>query len=652
MQKQKLTNVGILAHVDAGKTSLTEHFLYYAGVTRKRGSVDAGTTNSDFLDVERERGISVRSSFTTFEWNDTQINLIDTPGHVDFSTDVERVLGILDFAVLVVSAAEGVQSHTENIYSALKESGIPFMIFVNKIDRTGVEIDSLLNEIKMELTDNILILNSVENEGQNEASVSPISITRVYQDNIESIVTSDEAALEKYLEDYDFSAEELSKLAINSVQTNKISPLLFGSAKNDVGIEALLDNIVRFAPQANGDTDKPLSAMVHSVSFDKTMGKIANVRLFNGAILSRDTVKNVSLDIEEKVTQIMKIASSKFIDIGRVEAGDIAAISGMQNVRAGDILGDEIGGLRKPIKLNQPLLTLKAEPKNEADYPALAEALTQLSHEDPTLEFEQLKEERELHIKILGYIQLEVLETIIKQRYGLEVIFEKPSVIYKETPVAKVLGIVRYTMPKPCWSVMNFLIEPLERGSGVEYHSQMSVDKIKQRYQNETERTIPSALKQGIKGWEVTDLRITLVDGEDHEMHSRAGDFAVATPMGILNGLKEIGTKFLEPILSFKIIAPDEYLGAITSDIIQMRGSFEAPQQENGRFTLEGLVPLATSLEYSIRLSSKTADKAKIRTHFHSYKECADNLGVVRPYKGISPLDRSKWILKARRALQ
>ena len=212
-------------------------------------------------------------------------------------------------------------------------------------------------------------------------------------------------------------------------------------------------------------------------------------------------------------------------------------------------------------------------------------------------------------------------------------------------------GFVRYWMPKPCWAILKFKIEPGERGSGVVYQSRIGVNDVLQKYQNEVERTIPIALQQGIKGWEVTDIIITLIEGEDHEMHSRPGDFVVATPMGIMDGLQNCGTTLLEPMIAFKISATEDLLGSITSDITQMRGNFDSPEMDNGRFTLSGILPLATSIDFPIKLSSRSGGKAKIATHFDSYRECADEQGAIRPFKGISPLDTAKYILKARKAL-
>ncbi|HRW63307.1 MAG TPA: TetM/TetW/TetO/TetS family tetracycline resistance ribosomal protection protein, partial [Bacteroidales bacterium] len=462
----------------------------------------------------------------------------------------------------------------------------------------------------------------------------------------------DESILEKYLEGNDIEFTELETALAKAAYRCDIFPVLMGSAKNSLGIEELLNAIVRYLPSPVSDTTKPLSALVYRISHDKTMGQITHIRVYQGTIKNRDIILNASQQIEEKVTQVRKLLSKKFEDIGEVYAGDIAGLCGLQHARVGDVLGEFSEVLPDNISLQTPLLTVQVLAQNEKDYPALAEALQQLSKEDPALDFEWLRDEKELHVKIMGWIQIEVLEKILEYRFGIQAKFEDPTVIYKETPEKTGEGFVQYWMPKPCWAILKFLIEPGEPGSGVVYTSKISVDKVHQKYQNEVERTIPAALKQGLKGWEVTDIKITLIEGEDHEVHSRPGDFVVATPMGIMNGLVNNGTTLLEPLLSFKISATEDLLGAITSDITQMRGSFDSPQMENGKFVLTGILPVATSLDFPVRLSSRSGGKAKISTQFYGYQKCSDELGKIREYKGISPLDTSKWILKARKALQ
>lgn len=653
-------NIGILAHVDAGKTTITENFLYLSGQTKKLGSVDDGTTQTDFLDIERERGISVCSSNTSFEWEGVNINLIDTPGHVDFSADVERVLRVLDCAVLVVSAVEGVQAHTETLWNALQDLKIPTIIFINKIDRVGADVELVIDEIKKELSDNLLVFNKVLNEASNKANIESIWNNKNLSDDIiEAIANADESILEKYLDNQTLLFDELDNALIKLVHKCTLYPVLMGSAKNSVGIKELLNALVRYLPGLNADETKALSALVYRITKDKVAGQIAYVKVFNGVIKNREIIKNITQNIDEKVTQVRKLISNKFEDIGEVKAGNIAGICGLQNANVGDILGEFSDVLPNKLSLRRPLLTVQVKPAcsvgehvNDKDYPDLAEALQVLSKEDPSLDFEWLREDRELNIKIMGWIQIEVLEKILENRFGISAKFDDPTVIYKETPSKIGEGYVRYWMPKPCWAIMKFLIEPGERGSGVVYESKISVDDVHKKYQNEVERTIPKALKQGIKGWEVTDVKITLIEGEDHQVHSNPGDFIVATPMGIMNGLVNTGTTLLEPLISFKISATEDLLGAITSEITQMRGTFDSPEMGNEKFVLTGILPVATSLDFPVRLSSRSGGKAKISTKFYGYQKCLDELGQTREYKGISPLDTSKWILKARKALQ
>jgi len=649
----KIRNVGILAHVDAGKTTITENFLYLSGHSRKLGSVDDGTTQTDYLDVEKERGISVRSSSTTLDWRGKKINLIDTPGHVDFSADVERVLRVLDCAVLVISAVEGVQAHTETLWNALQNLKIPTIFFINKIDRAGADVELVISEIRKDLTDKLAVIYDSIDEASNEANIKSVWNDENLNENVvEAIAYSNELILEKYLEEEQLSFSELDKALVHTTHQSELFPVLVGSAKNSVGVKELLDAIIEYFPGPKSDLEKPLSALVYNIGHDKTMGKIAHVKVYNGVITNRELIRNASQHMDEKVTQVRKLIANKFEDVGVVEAGNIAGICGLQNTRVGDVLGEFSNELPDDISLKTPLLTVQVKAENDKDYPALAEALQELSYEDPTLDFEWLREDKELHVKIMGWIQIEVLEKILENRFGIKAKFDDPTVIYKETPAKKGEGFVQYWMPKPCWAILKFLIEPGERGIGFVYESKISVDEVHQKYQNEVERTIPNALKQGVKGWEVTDLKITLIEGEDHEIHSRPGDFIVATPMGIMNGLVNTGTTLLEPLISYKITATEDLLGAITSDITQMRGTFDSPEMENGKFILSGILPVATSLDFPVRLGSRSGGKAKISTQFYGYQVCDDELGQTREYKGISPLNTSKWILKARKALQ
>lgn len=668
-----LRNVGIVAHVDAGKTTITENMLYLSGKIRSLGSVDKGTTHTDWLDIERERGISVRSASTSFLWKTIQINLIDTPGHVDFSAEIERSLRVLDGAVLIISAVEGVQAQTELIWNTLVKMKIPTVIFINKIDRIGSDVNRVLSEIHRLLSSNATPIQFVLGEGTTNQEVITVltqqpkneekrteSMEQLEKEEslslsaraviTEMLAENDDEILSKYVNGIPISAKDLYDRLIEQTRDCYVFPILFGVALKGIGINELLDAIVNFLPPPVCNAEKPVSGIVFRLEHDKTMGRIAHIRLYNGIIKNRDVVYNATRDTYEKVNQIRKVIAPKYEDMGVLYAGDIASVCGLSSARIGDIVGNT-EGIPPEYKLALPLLKVQAIPENSSQYPQLVSALQELSDEDPLLELEWLKNERELHVKIMGLIQLEVLTSIIKTRYSIRVSFSKPSVIYKETPSKPGEGFVSYTMPKPCWAVLRFKIEPGIRGSGFTYSAMVRDEDILQRYQNQVEKTIPDALKQGMYGWEVTDLKITLIEGQHHLMHTHPLDFIVATPMGIMEGLASTGTTLLEPILWFRISVPEEIGDKVISDIIQMRGNFDAPKVNKGVFTIEGTMPIATSLEYPIRLGIISSGRGTIISNFKGYEECLIEQGATTARRGINPLDRAKYILSIRNAL-
>ncbi|MBN1251373.1 MAG: TetM/TetW/TetO/TetS family tetracycline resistance ribosomal protection protein [Bacteroidales bacterium] len=650
----KIKNIAILAHVDAGKTTITENFLYLSGAKRSLGNVDKGSATTDSLEIEKLRGISVRSASVSFIFENTLINLIDTPGHVDFSSEVESVFSILDSAILVISAIEGVQAHTYSLWNALKSAKIPTLIFINKIDREGVDLSFMQEEIINELNIKAFILQQVDFKSNNEFYILDIfkykdKFPDIFEQNIETIAEFNDKLLNDYLNSIPIFDERLKTLIFENTTQNNITPVLFGSAKNSIGINELLSAVNQYIPFANIEENNELSAIIFKIEYDKKLGKLAHVRVFSGKLQSRQIVFNFSQNNEEKISQIKKQYINKLEDINEILSGDIGIVSGLSNAKVGDILGKPNDKI-KSTSLNIALLTVQVKAVNEHDYASLGAALEELNFEYNQLNFNWLKSEKEFHLKVMGAVQIEILQAILKERFNIETEFSEPTVIYKETPAKTNEGFVRYWMPKPCWAILKFKIEAGERNSGIVYQSKVSVNDIQKKYQNEIEKTIPKALQQGIKGWELTDIKITLIEGEDHVMHSNPGDFVVATPMAIMNGLTNCGTTLLEPIFEFEISADEEFLGKIASDLTNMRAEFANPEFENGKFRLKGKIPASTSINYSIKLSSITGGKGKIRFNFSGYKECSDELGEIRAYKGINPLDQSKWILHARGA--
>ena len=643
----KIINLGVLAHVDAGKTTTVEHILYKCGAVKALGRVDDGTAHTDWLEVEQKRGISVRSSSSIVNYNDIQINIIDTPGHVDFSGEVERALSVLDSAVLVISAVEGIQSHTEIIWKALSDLNIPVIIFVNKIDRVGCSCSGLIENMKKELSENLILLNRVCGEGSRECSLKDESFS---EDDISLVCGFYDDLTTRFLDGDKIKDDEINEKIVELVSKRDVFPVVFGSAALGLGIDTLLDKLTCLLPKTELKTEGEPKGVIYKIEHDKLMGKVAHIRLFDGCIKNRDTIKlaNSQAGIQ-KVTQIRKIYGNKFQDTGVLYGGDIAAVCGLSEAKTGDIIGDMPDSDR--YKLAVPLFTVRVLPDKIEKLTSLAVAISELSDEDPLLDFEWIPEKRELIIKIMGTIQLEVLGYLLSERYNLSVSFTPPSVIYKETPKKSGRGFEAYTMPKPCWAVVELMIEPLPRGSGFQYESIVKDRDIFERYQNHIAASVPEALKQGLHGWEVTDLKVTLIGGQHHILHTHPLDFFLATPIAVMRGLTDSQTELLEPILKVNIIADEEFSGKIIGDVIAMRGEFESPVISGGKFMLECRLPVATSMDYPVRLASVTSGRGIMKTEFCGYKECPLELGKTTERRGINPLDRAKWILHKRSAI-
>ena len=664
----KIRNIGILAHVDAGKTTLTEQMLFAGGSIRKAGSVDDGTTQTDHLAIERERGISVKCAQTSLTWQDTTINLIDTPGHVDFAGEVERSLLAMDGAVLLISAVEGVQSHTENLWLALDRLGIPTIVLINKLDRTGSRAMAITDSLPAELPAadegtrrRFLPMQEISGEGTRDCAVACTDAAR--ERILEAAADLDDDLAERYLSGEDIALSEAEGILAAAAAKRQIIPVFFGSAQNAVGITEILDAIVRYLPSAASTVTDTLSARIFGIEHDKTMGKIAHVRMYGGSLTARDAVTladahpaadalaETEAPAPEKITQIRKFNGQRFVDVGEVHAGDIAALCGLSTAKIWDTIGRAPS--MRDFEFVNPFLRVKAVPRTEAELVPLVTALRELAEEDPLLDCRWEKTEREILVSITGAIQLEVLRALLMERYNLEATFSPPSVIYKETPARSGDGFEAYTMPKPCWAIVKLHFDPLPRGRGVVYDGgNIPSNTCFYKYQTHIRQSFFRSLEQGMLGWEVTDFKATLTYAEHHTIHTHPLDFFVATPMAVMDGLRRTGTTLLEPILALRIKAGAEHLGKITGDITMMRGEFDAPAIRGDSMTIEARVPAATSLEYPVRLAAQTGGRALLSSRFDGYKAVAAELGKESPRRGVNPLDRAKWILQARGAIQ
>lgn len=634
-----IRNLGIFAHVDAGKTTLSEQLLAHAGAIRATGSVDSGTAHTDSLPVERRRGISVKATCVGFTWKGVRVNLIDTPGHVDFSAEVERSLWALDAAVLVVCAVEGVQPQTEVLFHALRQQGIPTVIFLNKMDREGANPSRVLGQIRRMLSPNAAFFGD-------EADLA------------ETVCAFDDDLLERYLSGEGFSLDFLQQRMAALSKKGEAYPVLTGSALRDMGVEGVLNAIVDCLPAP--EAGNSLCGVTFAAAQDRMLGRGVWVRLYGGCLENRDAVTlPAGVDpltgevrtVQRKVTQILDVDGKS---TGRLTAGEIGIVYGLGDVAIGHVFGEAANLPRRvePGSLRTPLITVQAIPESPDKMPELRAACEMLSGEDPLLQARYVRSLNQLHLSVMGTIQLEILGELLKTRFGLGAAFTKPAIIYRETIAQAAEGYVAYLAPKPCWAILRFLIEPGERGSGVTFVSRVPVRDVQLRYQHQVEQALPLALNQGRLGWQVTDVKITLIEGGDHQFHTHPLDFIVATPMGIQDGLRRGGSVLLEPVLDVRFLLPQESVGRVMSDVANMRGETLESEFDGERVVMNARVPVATSLDYATTLAALTGGRGAMSVRLHGYEPCPLELGAAAERRSVDPLDTSKYILAARSALE
>lgn len=634
-----MRNIGIFAHVDAGKTTLSEQMLLKAGAIRTAGSVDSGTAHTDSLPVEQKRGISVRAKCVRLNWRGEKINLIDTPGHTDFSAEIERSLWALDGAVIVVSGAEGVQPQTELLFEALNAQQIPLFFFINKMDREGADAARVTAQLRRRLK-----VEAVE-----------LSLPDAL---LEAVCSADDGLMERYLAGENIPDAEIRACLPTLIRKGAVVPVLTGAALRGQGIEAVLDGIVDFLPPPD-TAQSALCGVAFAMEHDRTLGRGVWVRLYGGQLENRsaitlpgrlDPLTGEQTTVQSKITQIRSVSGN---DAGTLRAGEIGIVFGTQ-LKVGQVIGDPALLPRqvRPGEFRTPLTTVRVETNEPQKQKELAAACAALSDEDPLLKTRFVNDTGELHIDAMGAIQLEILQDALKTRFGLDAHFSNPAIIYRETIAHEARGFCAYTMPKPCWAILDFLIRPAPRGSGVHFHSEVPGRDILLRYQHQVEQALPLALSQGRLGWQVTDVDITLTGGSHHQFHTHPLDFIVATPWAIQDGLQNGGSILLEPVLRVLFRVPPEYNGRIISDVNAMRGEVTAISGEEDAASLDVLIPASECMDYPVRLAQITGGRGGMSIRLHSYRDCPLELGACAPRRGVDPLDTSKYILAARSALE
>jgi ribosomal protection tetracycline resistance protein len=650
--------LGILAHVDAGKTTLTERLLYAAGVIDEPGRVDDGSTQTDTLALEQQRGITIKSAVVSFAIDDVTVNLIDTPGHPDFIAEVERVLSVLDGAVLVISAVEGVQPQTPLLMRALQRLRVPTLLFVNKIDRAGAGYDRVLDAIAGRLAGAIVPMGSVTEIGTRAARFSSSGPSDpAFSARLASVLTErDDSLLAAYVEDEGSLpyARLRSELAVETGRA-LVHPVFFGSAVTGAGVGPLTSGIAELLPTAPRDVDGPVSGSVFKIERGPAGEKIAYVRMFSGTVRTRDKVL-VDGDAERKVTAVAVFEDGSSVPRRSVSAGEIGKLWGLGEVR----IGDAIGAPRTAVEHHfaPPTLETVVVPGRLSERGALRVALAQLAEQDPLIAVRQDDVRQELSVSLYGEVQKEVIQATLASDFGLEVGFRETTTICVERALGTGEAVERIRKGgNPFLAGVGLRVEPAPAGSGVDYRRDASVlGTMPRAFFTAVEETVYEALQQGLRGWQVTDCTVTLThtgyyprqshahQGFAKEMSSTAGDFRNLTPLVLMAALKEAGTAVLEPIHRFLLELRADTLGPALPALAQLDAVPGTPVIRGSWCTLEGELPAARVHELRQRLPALTRGEGVLETAFDSYRQVTGKV-PTRPRTDHNPLDREEYLL-------
>jgi ribosomal protection tetracycline resistance protein len=605
---RRTLNLGILAHVDAGKTTLTERLLYAAGVIDEIGSVDEGSTQTDSLALERQRGITIKSAVVSFAIDDVTVNLIDTPGHPDFIAEVERVLSVLDGAVLVISAVEGVQAQTRVLMRALQRLRVPTLVFVNKIDRRGAHSDGVLQEISEKLTQAIVAMGSGRDLGTRGADFVPYGAADAgFAARLaDALAENDDAIVAAYVEDErGVSYGRLREALAAQTAQALVHPVFFGSAITGAGVASLSTGIAQLLPAAVGDPDGPVSGTVFKVDRGAAGEKIAYVRLFSGVVRTRDRLP-FGRQNEEKVTAVGVFDQGSAVQRASVAAGQIGKLWGLGSIQIGDAIGTA-GAAPERHEFAPPTLETVVVPRHAADKGALYVALTQLAEQDPLINLRQDDLRQELSVSLYGEVQKEVIQATLADDFGLEVDFRATTTICIERPVG--VGAAVETMhkaPNPFLATVGLLIEPLPADTGVQFGRAGDVlGTMPLAFFKAVEDTVQVTLRQGLCGWQVTDCKVTMThtgysprqshshQGFAKSMSSTGADFRGLTPLVVMSALKQAGTTVCEPIQRFQLEMPADKLGVTAPVLARLQAVPRTQELRGSAYVLEGEVPAA-----------------------------------------------------------
>ncbi|HIY15710.1 MAG TPA: TetM/TetW/TetO/TetS family tetracycline resistance ribosomal protection protein [Candidatus Intestinimonas stercorigallinarum] len=601
--------VGILAHVDAGKTTLSEGLLYRSGSLRRLGRVDHQDAFLDTDPIERERGITIFSKQAILPLGETAITLLDTPGHVDFSSEAERTMGVLDYAILVISGTDGVQGHTMTLWRLLKRYGVPVFLFINKMDLAGADRAALMAELKTKLDDGCVDVGDGTDDGW-----------------LEEAAMCGESAMETFLETGTLPEEVLAGL----IGERKLFPCCFGSALKLDGVDRLLGCLDRYTRQKAAPAE--FGARVFKIARDSQGNRLTYLKVTGGRLRVKDLLTNRRPGLpeekvwEEKADQLRIYSGEKFQTVEQAEPGTVCAVTGLSRTRPGEGLGFEPPGEEPAL---EPVLSCQVLlPEGQDPYTAMAK-LRQLEEEDPQLRLVWNEQLREIHIQLMGQIQLEVLRRLAQERFGLELSFGPGSIVYRETIAAPVEGVGHYE-PLRHYAEVHLLLEPLPRGSGLRLGTACPEDVLEGRWQRLILTHLEEKVHLGVlTGSPVTDLSITLTAGRAHEKHTEGGDFRQATYRAVRQGLMEAESILLEPWYDFRLELPSEHVGRAMSDLQRMGGRTDPPETLGTEVVLTGSAPVAGLGDYAREVTAYTRGRGRLSCAFKGYESCGDQAAVV-----------------------
>ncbi len=688
----KVRNIGIMAHIDAGKTTTTERILYYTGINYKIGEVHEGAATMDWMEQEQERGITITSAATTCEWDDHTINIIDTPGHVDFTVEVERSLRVLDGAVAVFDGVAGVEPQSETVWRQADRYNVPRICFVNKLDRTGAEfhrcVEMIINRLNaVPLVLQIPVGTEADFRGvidliamkalmwpddaekgiaydTEEIPASHAEAAREWRDRlIETAAENDDALMELYLEGTEPTEEQLIAGIRRATLASKVTPVVTGSAFKNKGVQPMLDAVIRYLPSPidvgaieghavgkedeilsrEPDKDAPLSTLAFKIASDPHLGKLTYIRIYSGTLTTSSSVLNSTKGNKERIGKIYRMHANKREEIEKATAGQIVAVMGLKNTTTGDTLcGPEAPVILESMNFPAPVISVAIEPKSKGDQERLGVAIQRLAEEDPTFQVRTDEETGQTIIAGMGELHLEVLVDRMKREFRVEANIGKPQVAYRETIRTKVARH-DYTHKKQTggsgqYAKVQIAIEPTGAGDGgYEFENKVTGGRIPREYIPSVDAGAQEAMEFGIlAGYPLVDIKVTLLDGGYHEVDSSELAFKIAGSMAFKEAARKADPVILEPMMSVEVTTPEDYMGEVIGDLNSRRGQIQAMEERSGARVINALVPLSEMFGYVGDLRSKTQGRASYSMQFDSYAEVPRNVAeeIIKKARG------------------